>query len=337
MLEETSSNTGAQTPLEGQTPLREGEPQSPEILAFVDYISCTFASCTVNDLTEFLGGEWYRREWMRNGYHRAACSGGLEIWYQGHSGMGINLTVKGAGCRELEIKTITKGWRVFLGDLLAMGAEFSRLDIALDDHAGILSMAEIVRCRSEGLVSSRFKDNLPNNQGRSALERSSASCQFFGSRESGTMVRIYDKALQQGTEQHHVRVELETKGKKAKQLAMKLSAEGENVIPGVIRATLDFKVKGKGSITHRDRWKTQPWWNQFLGEAEKIRLSVAPGKRTLEKSMKALAHQYGMTMAKIEDEYGAGRLLEIAAEGRVRLEQKRFITKKLREQLRRAS
>ena len=336
MLPKAPRNTGAQTPLEGQAPLREGEHGSPQILGFVDYVSCTFASCSLEELTDFLGGQWYWQNRTRNGYQRVLRSGGTELWCQGRSDMGLNLVVKGAGCRELKIDTITGGWRVFLGNLLAKGARFSRLDIAIDDHTGLLNMEEIGRCRNEGLVCSRFKRGLPYDSKILASEGFTPSGYNFGSRESETMVRIYDKAMKQGTEKHHVRVELETKGSKAKKLAKELSEKGESVIPGVIYRTLDFKVKGRGSVSHRYRWETQPWWSEFLGKAKKIRLSTAPGERTLEKSMKALSHQYGMTMAKIEDEYGSDKLLAIAAEGRIRLEQKRFIVKKSRDPRRKA-
>lgn len=328
MLQKTHSSTGA------QTASREREQASQQVAGFVDYITCSFPDSQREDLIEFLGGDWNWAYNKKNGYKQSVRCGGIFLRDQGRFDMGVSLEVNGSGCRELEMKTITRGWRVFLGELLARGARFSRLDIALDDYTGLLSMAKIGRCCNAGLACCRFRSINGNNPNKPNPERNIASSYTFGSRESDTMVRIYNKALQQDTEEHHVRVELETKGRKAKELARKLSEEGENAIPGVIYKTLDFKVRGKGLLENRYKWKTQPWWKQFLGEAAKIRLSVAPGERTLEKSTKALAHQYGMTMAMIVRTYGPNRLLEIAAEGEIRLLRKRFKVKERREQRR---
>ncbi len=325
MLKKASSNTGAQTPSEAVKKTQskasqqtQGVNQMPKgILGFVDYLSCTFPGRTnsdLHDLQNCLGGEWAMTPRGTYGYKKGLKCGGMNLWYDGRPDMGINLQVSGAGCRELEVLTIKQGWPVFLGDLLDRGAKFSRLDVAIDDYIGLLSMEQIEGCCRAGLVVGRFKTIEPKGVITTATGDLAKTGFVFGKRTSETLVRIYDKALQQGEDQHHIRVELEAHGARAKKLAQTLADNGDGVIAGIIASAIDFKVKGQDS--HRNRWPSQVWWRRFLGKAEKIRLSTAPAMPTLDRAVQALERQFGPTLASIIKIYGPEKLEPVMNFGR---------------------
>ena len=339
--ESSRSNTGAQTPERESKQERESEQVTRTVLGFVHYITCSFPCKTIpcetmlDDLMDFLGGEWIVADSRRNGYTKRLCCGGMSLSFQGRRDMGVSLEVTGEGCQDLEKRTKEKGWRVFLAELLQREARFSRLDVALDDHAGILNLNEIEHCCLAQLVVSHFEKADPKPSIDLKTGHEILTGFVFGKGGSKTILRIYDKALEAGKVGPHMRVELQTRSTRANALARRIVEDGEKVIAGIIAATVDFKVEGNGMPQYRYRWETQPWWKEFLGEVEKIHLSVPQGERSLERSMKALSHQYGMTMARIVDVYGPGELLEIAKKGKVRLE-KRFNVTKSRQQRRKA-
>lgn len=327
MTRKTTSNTGAQTPMgEAEAaPIEEKKQETGEVLGFIDYISCTFPYRTNSDLenlTIFLGGCWENAVNRKSGYTLGLRCGSLALWYGGRRDMGISLEASGRGCRQLEDTIIKHGWPAFIEELLEMRAKFSRLDVAIDDQAGIISFDEIEHCCLNRLVVCRFDTFNPKQQGKISTGKITKNGFTFGSRESNTMLRIYDKALEQGEEGNHVRVELEATRIKAHNLARKLATDGESIIAGVIAATVDFKIAGADS--HKSRLKSLESWLRLLGEAEKIRLTTAPSDSYLEKSMIALEYQYGMTMARVVREYGEQRLLEMAHNGEIRLRKKEF-------------
>lgn len=347
MTHETVSNTGAQTPLVTQQSAQRGTaeaalmgetPPTPgQMLGFVHWLSCSFpykanakrdktnakrmdidtAADEAKAWTEFLGGNWIRAVRGQNRYSQGLRCGGVSLWYGGQFSMGIGLEVTGDGCRELEMTLAGQGWPAFLSKLVKLGARFSRLDVAIDDREGLLSLNKISRCCDNGTKVTRLRhtSRLSHSDSRSGHEITTGY--VYGSPESDTMLRIYNKALEQSNHNHHIRVELQTRRKKSAELAKRLATGDSGIIAGVIAATIDFKVKGVGS--HRYRWKSQKWWEDFLEQAEKVRLSIAPSHQSLQKSMVALENQYGMTMARVVREYGEPRLLEMARNGEARL------------------
>ncbi len=85
------------------------------------------------------------------------------------------------------------------------GANVSRLDIACDDRAGYLSMDDVPGKVQANEVNSRMT-------ARSAVvsfngTRRNGATAYIGAASSDFRVRIYDKALEQGTDGHWVRVE----------------------------------------------------------------------------------------------------------------------------------
>lgn len=325
MLTKTHSTTGVQTPTaERKQPIQECEQPAGEILGFIDWITCTFpAGTSIEDLTSFLGGTWSRTIGGSSFYPCGISCGAILILYGGPESLGVNLRITGKGCRELEVATIkNEDWLTFLKDLLGRGASFSRLDVALDDHTGILDFDELERCSRAGRVSSRLKKVKYIDDGKTGSTDVTKSFIKYGSDSSDTQLKIYDKALEQGKTGHHVRVELVTKRKRAKTLVTNLVTNGVRSIPGLLAATVSFKDAGNDS--HMDRRKTLPAWECFLGQPEKLRLSTKPSEPSLEKSIQTLEYQYGPTLAMIEMVYGRDRLLQMAKRGKARLTAKHF-------------
>jgi phage replication initiation protein len=243
------------------------------------------------------------------GYKQGLCKGRIRIYFDGNPGMGIHVRLSGQGCRELEGASEFQGWQNFLTQVLDLGAKFTRFDVAMDDDRHLLqggqariTMQAVQSCVDNGQVVSTYRkargmwektlgDGAPDEIGNTI---------YFGSRQSDSLIRFYDKGLQQQTESY-VRVELELHDKQAQAMAVMIGSGSElgELLAGVLRRKLDFKEASGHS--QRERRRTLSWWSEFLAGVEKMRLGIAPIVRTLQKGMTWALRQVAPMLALIQD------------------------------------
>jgi len=289
---------------------------------FVDWVQCTLSdpSGAVKEwIQSCLRGPWIGIDHAPYQYTHTLKCGGVSILTDKPGSDNIRLVISGGGCRELEGAGAVSSWPAFLARLLSVNAKFSRLDAAIDDHDGVLSMDTILLCCKEGRVVSRYNKIMPLEEMCSTTGLVKGREVQFGERSSKTLIRIYDKALKEQVAGHWIRVELETHDEKAQALAQALTqtvAEGkEDVVPATLLGCVDFKVRG--SAERRERWTTEAWWTRFLGTTERFHLETAPRNESLEKSyywllrivsrVFAMVYYSGSYPALIEDMLEQGR------------------------------
>jgi len=163
---------------------------------------------------------WEEAERGANGYLNRLFYDHISILYNGREDMGVCLDMSGQGCRVFE----TLG----TGDFQALFSEvfnnssdelhITRLDVAFDDHSGILHLPTLMAdtqeldsylpvqfiCRSshrEVVWSHKDGDERP------------ALSVCHGSKKSEIFIRIYDKAAERGFfDRHWIRVEQQLRG-----------------------------------------------------------------------------------------------------------------------------
>jgi DNA relaxase NicK len=292
--------------------------------AVVDYIGVTFKGESLEDVVKLFDGSssgWESVGHGWKGYAAGLRKGSIAIWYGGDREQGVNVQVSGQGCRELEGANVLTDWRVFLGSLLELGCFFSRLDVAMDDRAGLLQKQAIEAAIDSGRVVSRYK-SVHEHRSRSLSEaKEEGWTRYFGANSSETKIRIYDKCLErlakgQEADGHWMRVELQARREKAQELARVVVQFGMSGVASVIRGLLEFKEQGTHS--QRERWDCCAWWSDFLEGVGKVRLSLAPVVRTIEKvrawlwsavaPLAAVVHAYdGDSMAFFQEMMVAGK------------------------------
>ena len=267
--------------------------------ALIDWLGVTFPEeVTLDSIYKFIGSDgWAGMERGAMGYRKGLVRGNVRILFDGAEGMGIHIEASGQGCRELEGDGMVLDWSIFLKNIIEAEGKFSRLDVAIDDRTGCLLMPNILACFNSGLIVSRYKTGRIMS-GRKLNDASElGNTLYLGSPSSNTIIRIYDKAAENGEEGNHIRVELQTRNDRAYSLGTALAYLGFEEVPGIIRAYLDFKIRSSGS--QRERWKTQGWWNMFLSGAKKLRLSTAPVVRSVDKSYQWISKQVAPTLAMV--------------------------------------
>jgi putative DNA relaxase len=280
-----ASNTGAQT-------------------ALVDWMGITFPlDFKLDDVYRFVGADgWVPLDKGGLGYKQSHLRGNVRIFMDGSETMGIHIEATGKGCRELEADGYVTDWPMYFKTVLEAGAHFSRLDVAIDEKNGLISMDTVEACTKSGCVVSRYRQSDVHESYNLEDGSSCGKSVYFGSPSSDTRIRIYDKAKQLNEVGKWIRVELQTRRDKAQVLASSIAFTGSlEIFSGYLRGLLDFKVKGNHS--QKERWDTQTWWDFFLNGAAKIRLTIAPMVRSLEKSYAWVIKQVAPTFAMIVAAY----------------------------------
>jgi phage replication initiation protein len=219
--------------------------------------------------------------------------------------------MSGQGCREYETYGV-KDWCQFFEDALLSGGTFTRLDGAIDDivydgQAPYFTLNRLYRKTREGCVRSRFKrgkyvQSLLLEDGSSLGETL-----YFGREQSDIQIRFYEKdyereeageTLEEGIIVWN-RTEIQCRRDRAHVLAHYLVEREDfgTVLAGVLKNYLNFLVKGKD--TNKARWEVCEWWNEFLGDVEKLRLTLIAPDKTIERAITWIDKQVSPTLGMI--------------------------------------
>jgi len=248
-----------------------------------------------------------------NGYPFMIQSNNISIMYN-ETGMEYHVMLTGQGCRFWETVTETN-WHDLLGYLLhGVRSNFTRLDLAIDSFNGSFTIQTIRRKIELIEVVSKLKtvDDLKRIRLIDGTEI--VNSLRFGSETSRFMIRMYDKKLErenadfevsEGIERW-VRTELQFR-KQYANLAVeelyKSNFEVGNVVRGYLTNYIRFVNPTKNDSNKR-RWKTSPFWQKFLDDAEKLSLSLEAPDKTMGRAKKWFNHQVGPTVAMFAEAEG---------------------------------
>lgn len=236
-----------------------------------------------------------------NGYRKQKMCGHIRVLYDGSENMGVHVEFSGQACREYE----TRGGKYFkwwptLSEVLEAHGTFSRIDLAIDDRAGRLSLDEIERKIKAGEVRSKFRTARPGTEHNLADGTKIGQTIYFGSKKSAIQLRFYDKALEQEVEGTWIRTEIQARDERADAIVIALLGDVTigQIAAGVLLNYVVF-VEKKETDTNKARWAICDWWNSYLGEVEAIRLTIEQKQRTLKEVKSWVNNQIGPTLAMI--------------------------------------
>jgi hypothetical protein len=209
----------------------------------------------------------------------------------------------------------------FLEWVLQYG-HITRADFALDDREGVLSFQRVAGAVRSGALVSRWQDrNVIENCGKAG-----GWTVYLGSRAGASMLRVYDKASEQGKPGPWVRVELEARGKFGDALSRAYFQRGALAVTEQIARRVRFIELGTDG--NKRRALTSPWWAQFLGSV-KPGASLLTGElplTTIEGLAAYIERQAGPAMACLlrADGGDLSRLLGIVDRSGARLKAKHY-------------
>ncbi len=248
-----------------------------ENLILFDWLTFTIKEdWTEQQVAEFIGLQdvaWQHMEKGRNGYRKCNRFENISILSDGADNMGICVDMSGTGCRAFETYG-TISWDDLFSELtwyVDQGiVNITRLDVAFDDHTGILDI-DVLR--------DDMDDHLYVSRSRTwKVEYGSAGTTIYhGSPKSNMYIRIYDKAAEQGIEDAHwIRVEMQMRDEIALGYIKGLYVGDGVQFRGVLHNYLRYVVN-PGDDTNMSRWPLADYWAELLEAVQRIRCWSAPG------------------------------------------------------------
>ena len=217
---------------------------------------------------------WEERDGFRYGYRHLKTYGGMTILSDGHQeNVGICFEFSGQGCRSFESFS-SLGWMSLFQILIDEYSEFriSRIDLAFDDHTGILDLEQLLDDTDQHRYRSR-------SRWWKVEYGSTGTTIYHGSPQSKIRVRIYDKALERGLTDgtHWVRVELLLRDYNAVGAIQSILEKGElgKTFSGILSNYLVYCEESDDS--NRSRWPVADYWEHLIQGAEAIHIAARPG------------------------------------------------------------
>lgn len=230
----------------------------------------------VIDMLGLTGYTWIEAEKGRNGYKSRLFFENVSILYDGADNMGICVDITGKGCRQFESYS-SVSWHQLFGLLLDLFDEglckITRLDVAYDDHTGILDIDQIRDDTDDHLYVSRSRT-------WEVRYGSEGTTIYHGSRCSDMLIRIYDKAAEQCLDNEHwIRIELQMRDANASGfLASFYRSDIGTTFSGVLSNYLRY-VYDPHNDTNMSRWPLAPYWAVLLDGISSLRIWSSPGTR----------------------------------------------------------
>lgn len=290
----------------------------------IDALSITWKYDNVGDLYDILNLNDITMQPMRTRFYgNGEYYDGVLIAYNQNENYEITdtfLDLSGKGCRTIEQLNPEFDWFGFLNkydkQIRDKTVHISRIDIACDVLDGSLTIGQIQKYSRQELYVCRSKV-LPDVRYMRSQEV------YFGSPKSDRLLRIYDKALEQGIpDTDWLRLEFQLRNDNATSWYLNWVQKRDvgKLYAGVMVDFLRFVSPPRGTSikdikkhSHQHRLPTVQWWQDFIGEAERIPQLYLPGEeytlghleRYLEKqsytSLKTYIIAHGGDISKLVD------------------------------------
>ena len=229
---------------------------------------------------------------------------------------GILLELKGKGCRQMESYLLAqhRSWFDFLMETLVEGGVMKRLDLAINDMAGILDVPELTEKSNHEeciYVFRSFKSYRSGELVRSHEQDryGMGNTLYIGSLKSEVYFCIYEKDYEQYVK-YDIPIE-DTKIKNRFEIRLKNERsyhavrdlltyyDAERTAFSIINRYLRFANKEVDK--RRSEWKTNDRWAYFIGsDRGRLRLTTKPEPYTLTRTLNWISRQVAPTWKVLE-------------------------------------
>jgi phage replication initiation protein len=262
----------------------------------IDWLAFTVLATNPQETMKVLGGDWskakggfrgYPLSWMRADGLRGVGKLGTNAPRRPNE---IHVDLSGGLASALTLDQI----RTLLKWVHAQQGHVTRIDCALDDRAGTVPVSTIreavsaSQCVTRAAQVRHIVSNLTHGSGATTGET-----MYFGSPQSQTLLRIYDKRLELQSKGHEnwqdygTRWELELKKDRAEQCARALAsldeADWKELVVGLLRSYVDFRqIPKDAEDEERYRAPVLEWYALLTEGFQKGRLAQEKQVQTLQ-------------------------------------------------------
>ncbi|WP_442855478.1 MobT family relaxase [Clostridium sp. Marseille-P2415] len=223
---------------------------------------------------------------------------------------GVLLELKGRGCRQFESYLLAqeRSWYEFFMDCLVEEGVMKRLDLAINDKAGILNIPNLTeKCQKEECISvfRSFKSYRSGELVRREEKECMGNTLYIGSLQSEVYFCIYEKDYEQykkndiPIEEAEVknRFEIRMKNERAYHALRDLLSydNPERTAFKIINRYVRFV--DRDNTKPRSDWQLNEEWAWFIGEnRESMKLTTKPEPYSFQRTLSWLSHQVAPTL-----------------------------------------
>ncbi|HFX3845595.1 MULTISPECIES: MobT family relaxase [Enterococcus] len=243
-------------------------------------------------------------------YQEQYVMGDIVVMVSQEEDKGILIEMKGRGCRQFETFLLAqkRSWYDFFETSLKLGGVMKRLDLAINDRAGLLNIPYLTKkCQNEECISlfRTFKSYRSGELLKADEKDGMGNTLYIGSLKSEVYFCLYEKDYEQyiklgipldQTETKN-RFEIRLKNERAYHAIMDLmkGRSIESTTFSIITRYMRIadKVQGK----RRTNWPLNEKWCRFVGRNRKeIQLTSEPKPYTIERTYNWLGRQVAPTL-----------------------------------------
>ncbi|MCD8087674.1 MAG: replication initiation factor domain-containing protein [Oscillospiraceae bacterium] len=256
----------------------------------IDWCSFTIKGMTFSDILDAIKLDKlpFKPQKGNRGYqHKLNFCDQIAIQFGGREDMGVWVELNGEGCRTFEAESTMTWDDLFLWLYNTPSSHIARLDVACDDRDGCLDIDVLMESAQAGNYICRAR-KVRLVSSKNSRQADTANTIYFGGRQSGMIVRIYDEAAEQHVSGPWVRCEMELHNDSAGTFVELCCGDAVgNVYAGALNNYLRF-VKPQADDANRSRWPTEVYWENFISSTERITLFT---KKDDTYSLEKLEHQ----------------------------------------------
>lgn len=295
--------------------LEKFNPEAPLFLLF-DYVRIRFPTLDIRhiikDVLKLNIKYMLHEDFGFYSYTEHYFLGDIFVFTSADEEKGVLLELKGKGCRQFESYLVAqeRSWYDFLMDALLEGGVMKRLDLAINDRAGILDIPELPeKCNREECVSVfRSFKSYASGELIKKLEQDKAGMGhtlYIGSLKSEVYFCCYEKNYEQyaklGIPVSEAliknRFEIRLKNDRAYYAVRDLLThyDAERTAFSIINRYIRFVDMEKDK--RREDWKLNDCWAWFIGKGrEPLKLTTQPEPYTLSRTLNWIARQVAPTL-----------------------------------------
>lgn len=295
--------------------LERFNPEAPLFLLF-DYVRIRFPTLDIQhiikDVLKLNINYMLHEDYGFYSYTEHYYLGDIFVFTSADEEKGVLLELKGKGCRQFESYLVAqeRSWYDFLMDALLEGGVMKRLDLAINDRAGILDIPELTeKCNREECVSVfRSFKSYASGELIKKQEQDIAGMGhtlYIGSLKSEVYFCCYEKNYEQyaklGIPVSEAliknRFEIRLKNERAYYAVRDLLThyDAERTAFSIINRYIRFVDMEEDK--RREDWKLNDRWAWFVGKGrEPLKLTTQPEPYTLSRTLNWIARQVAPTL-----------------------------------------
>ena len=303
-------------------------PEAPLTMLF-DYVKIRFPTLDIQhiikDILKLNINYMLHEDYGHYSYTEHYSLGDIFIYTSADEEKGVLLELKGRGCRQFESYLLAqqRSWYDFLMDALIDGGVMKRIDLAINDHTGILDIPELAeKCRKREYIgksrSYKFYQSGELIKHREDDREYMGRTLYLGSLKSDVYFCIYEKDYEQyvklGTPLEEAdiinRFEIRLRNERAYYAVRDLLTyyDAEQTAFSIINQYVRFVDEEPDK--RKNDWKLNDRWAWFIGDnRQSLKLTTKPEPYTLDRTLRWVQRQVAPTLKmlkKIDKGNGTG-------------------------------